>query len=57
VANPDPEVKSSGRVHNAASYIQLDLISISAFAPVSHDHDCENIFSLHLFGDTLSERT
>jgi hypothetical protein len=22
VANPDPEVKSSGRVHNAASYVQ-----------------------------------
>jgi hypothetical protein len=41
VANPDPEVKSSGRVHNAASYVQLDLTSVSAFAPVSHDRDCE----------------
>ena len=41
MANPDPEVKSSGRVHNAASYVQLDPTSVSAFAPVSHDHDCE----------------
>jgi hypothetical protein len=37
----DPVVKSSGRVHSAASYVQLDPTSVSAFAPVSHDHDCE----------------
>ena len=41
MANPDPEVKSYGRVHVAASYVQLDLTSVSAFAPVSHDPDCE----------------
>jgi hypothetical protein len=32
VANPDPEVKSSGRIHNAASYVQVDPTSVSAFA-------------------------
>ena len=41
MANPDPELKSSGRIHNAASYVQLDLTSVTAFAPISHDHDCE----------------
>lgn len=46
VTNPDLDVKSSGRVHNAVSYVQLDLTSVSAFAPVSHDHDCEEDCSL-----------
>ena len=41
MANPDPEVRSSGRVYNVALYVQLELTSSSAFAPVSHDHDCE----------------